>query len=237
MVELNYTCAHCGVWFIAHQKNKMYCSNRCKVAAWKEANSDKYRAKRREEQEAKPKYSPVVFNKCNTCAKLFVSKRKSRYCCSKCRPSSVHISQINTSSICKHCGIEFVQHSTGGRPSECCSDECRDARKAAIKKIGRSARRKARGSDSHRRRARRYGCKYEPVVTNKVLERDGYRCKLCGIKTPKHKRGTYDNDAPELDHIVPLSKGGDHSYLNTQCVCRRCNLSKADRPLGQMILL
>ena len=158
------------------------------------------------------------------------------YCCDSCEPKTIHISQIKPSSICKHCGVEFVQSSTGGRPSEYCSDECRDAKNRIIKKLHHVARRKVRGSDSHRKRARRFGCKYEAVVTNKVLERDGYRCKLCGVKTPKRKRGTYDDDAPELDHIVPLSKGGEHSYLNTQCACRKCNIEKADKPLGQMLM-
>lgn len=238
MVELNCTCAHCGVGFVAHQKNKMYCSNRCKVSAWKAANADKHAANRRAEQEARPKCSTVVFNKCNACAKLFVSKRKRAYCCDGCKPKqkSIHVSQIKHSAICKHCGVEFVQRSTGGRPSEYCGDECRDAKNRIIKQLCRAAKRKASGSDSHRRRARRYGCKYEHVVINKVLERDGYKCKLCGIKTPKHKRGPFDDDAPELDHIVPISKGGPHTYLNTQCACRKCNNLKSDKPMGQMIM-
>jgi 5-methylcytosine-specific restriction endonuclease McrA len=29
--------------------------------------------------------------------------------------------------------------------------------------------------------------------------------------------------APTLDHIVPLSKGGSHTYDNLQCACFRCN--------------
>ena len=229
-------CSHCGDEFEPAKASSMYCSNRCKVAAWKAANVDKHAANRRAEIEARPKYSAVVFNKCNACSKLFVSRRKRMYCCDSCEPKTINISQIKPSSICKHCGVEFVQSSTGGRPSEYCSDECRDAKNRIIKKLHHVARRKSRGSDSHRKRARRFGCKYEAVVTNKVLERDGYRCKLCGIKTPKHKRGTYDHDAPELDHIIPLSKGGDHSYLNTQCACRKCNGEKADKPLGQMLM-
>jgi 5-methylcytosine-specific restriction endonuclease McrA len=62
-----------------------------------------------------------------------------------------------------------------------------------------------------------------------VFERDGWACRMCGTHTPREKRGTYEPDAPELDHIKPLSKGGEHSYANTQCCCRRCNGIKSDR--------
>lgn len=78
------------------------------------------------------------------------------------------------------------------------------------------------------RKARERAAKVEPVNPYRVLERDGWMCQMCGIATPQEKRGTYEPDAPELDHIVPLSKGGDHSYANTQCACRKCNAAKSD---------
>lgn len=65
----------------------------------------------------------------------------------------------------------------------------------------------------------------DPIV---VFNMQDWRCQLCGIKTPITKRGTYNNDAPELDHIIPLSKGGEHSYRNVQTLCRRCNSIKKD---------
>jgi len=34
---------------------------------------------------------------------------------------------------------------------------------------------------------------------------------------------------PELDHIVPLSKGGAHAVDNFQLLCRSCNSSKGNR--------
>lgn len=61
-------------------------------------------------------------------------------------------------------------------------------------------------------------------------------CIVCGKKTPPHRRGTTHRRAPELDHILPLSKGGAHSAANTQCACRECNSTKGARPLGQLLL-
>jgi 5-methylcytosine-specific restriction endonuclease McrA len=81
------------------------------------------------------------------------------------------------------------------------------------------------------------GATVELVDPIKVFERDGWRCQLCMRKTPARLRGSYDPRAPELDHIVPISKGGAHSYINTQCACRECNGKKLDRPLGQLRLI
>jgi hypothetical protein len=56
-----------------------------------------------------------------------------------------------------------------------------------------------------------------------ILERDNWTCKICGSATPKGLRGTVHDLAPEIDHIVPRSRGGDDEDSNLRCACRRCN--------------
>ncbi len=102
-------------------------------------------------------------------------------------------------------------------------------------RCGKAAMRGRHGGSS-RSRARRYGVPYESVDPIKVLQRDRWRCQLCGIPTPKRLRGTFEPNAPEVDHIVSLAEGGEHSYRNTQCACRACNLKKSSRSRGQMRL-
>jgi 5-methylcytosine-specific restriction endonuclease McrA len=70
-----------------------------------------------------------------------------------------------------------------------------------------------------------------------VFARDGWLCHICGGRTDKARRGTYHPNAPELDHIVPLAKGGAHSYANTACAHRKCNAAKSDTIMGQPSLL
>ena len=57
-------------------------------------------------------------------------------------------------------------------------------------------------------------------VTNKmrfaIYQRDGHRCRKCGRKT----------DDLEIDHIVPIAKGGKSTMDNLQTLCRRCNREK-----------
>lgn len=51
-------------------------------------------------------------------------------------------------------------------------------------------------------------------VRQEVLERDGYRCVYCG------------KPSKETDHILPLSRGGDHRRSNLCVACRSCNSAK-----------
>ena len=50
-----------------------------------------------------------------------------------------------------------------------------------------------------------------------VFARDDYQCQYCGAH------------ADSIDHIVPRSRGGHHSWENLVAACKPCNLSKRDR--------
>ncbi len=78
-----------------------------------------------------------------------------------------------------------------------------------------------------RQRVKRFGVFYEPVNRKKVFERAKYKCKIYNISV-QTKKANQDNTA-ELDHIIPLSKGGPHTYSNVQTLCRKCNAEKSDR--------
>lgn len=59
-------------------------------------------------------------------------------------------------------------------------------------------------------------------VTNRlrfaIYERDNYRCKKCG-----------STENLEIDHIIPISKGGKSTYSNLQTLCHKCNKEKGSR--------
>jgi len=89
---------------------------------------------------------------------------------------------------------------------------------------------------AHKRRSQKAGVKAESFDPVEVLKRDGYICQNCGRKTrPDFNR--WHSLYPNLDHIVPLSKGGNHTKQNTQCLCRQCNLYKGSTGKGDQLRL
>lgn len=72
-------------------------------------------------------------------------------------------------------------------------------------------------TESYRRKAER--AKVTPSLRYDILRRDGFRCCLC-------KRSAQDGIELEVDHIIPISKGGETTYDNLQTLCRDCNRGK-----------
>lgn len=54
-----------------------------------------------------------------------------------------------------------------------------------------------------------------------VFFRDGHACQYCGAA------------AESIDHVVPRSRGGEHTWENVVAACRRCNAGKRDRLLHE----
>ena len=62
-----------------------------------------------------------------------------------------------------------------------------------------------------------------PTLRQKILERDHFRCVRCG-RTPQR-----DGVRLEVDHIIPISKGGKTVLDNLQTLCFECNRGKGAR--------
>jgi 5-methylcytosine-specific restriction endonuclease McrA len=73
-------------------------------------------------------------------------------------------------------------------------------------------------SEEFRRKNER--AKVTPSLRYDVMRRDGFRCCLCG-------RTASDGIELEVDHIVPISKGGSTIGSNLQTLCRDCNRGKS----------
>lgn len=83
-----------------------------------------------------------------------------------------------------------------------------------------------RASDSaRRRRARKRGVAYEPINTLRVAERDGWICGICGGAIEPALR--YPEPlSKSLDHALPLSRGGSHTYDNVRITHLVCNIRR-----------
>lgn len=61
-----------------------------------------------------------------------------------------------------------------------------------------------------------------PLTRRAVFARDGGRCQYCSAP------------ATSLDHVVPRSRGGAHTWENVVSACGRCNHVKADRGVAEL---
>jgi len=64
------------------------------------------------------------------------------------------------------------------------------------------------------------------VLRELIKSRDDYTCQYCGVSVKDEK-----NLLLEIDHIIPLSKGGITSESNLQTLCWKCNRSKGTKIL------
>jgi 5-methylcytosine-specific restriction endonuclease McrA len=56
-----------------------------------------------------------------------------------------------------------------------------------------------------------------PLSRRAVFARDGHRCQYCSAA------------AENIDHVLPRSRGGGHTWDNVVAACRSCNSRKEDR--------
>jgi 5-methylcytosine-specific restriction endonuclease McrA len=61
-----------------------------------------------------------------------------------------------------------------------------------------------------------------PLTRAALMHRDRYRCAYCGGR------------AETIDHVVPRSRGGGHTWENCVASCARCNHRKADKLLAEL---
>ena len=96
---------------------------------------------------------------------------------------------------------------------KCCKDDIDNSRKS----------RKEGGRHGKQREANR-----KPLSDKKrfmILERDGFRCQYCGA--------TAEQSRLEVDHIVPVSKGGTNDPDNLVTACHECNSGKRAHIIGE----
>ena len=157
---------------------------------------------------------------CIRCGGLYPARRPG-YCSDECRRATAREKQRVRDAakktlrlrICHQCGCEFTPQ-YGDKRRRFCSQACQKVCERRIRRVT--------------TRARRFTATVESIDPLDIFARDDWRCRLCGIDTPRSLLGTHSDAAPEMDHVIPLSQGGEHSAANVQCLCHRCNRAKGN---------
>ena len=115
---------------------------------------------------------------------------------------------------CAQCGKLFFDK------GNYCSDECR--KKALNRK--------------HDRRIKRANVIDKTITLERLFHRDGGTCCICGGECDYDDymidvRGNFivGEDYPSIDHVYPLSRGGNHTWDNVRLAHHLCNTRKNDK--------
>lgn len=178
-------------------------------------------------------------------AKASGGGRRRRYCSAECkREGGRRLSEsllVVVVSPCSVCNAEFAQPQGGNRVIYCsakCRTKARNSRPSSRENLKRWQERHPEktaewhSTNRHRRRLA-IGVLGESVSPAVVFERDKWRCQLCGCRVKSGSAG-YDPGRATLDHIIPLSRGGSHTYANIQTACHLCNSKKHTKAIGQL---
>lgn len=120
---------------------------------------------------------------------------------------------------CQYCGAPYLAICTSPEMdhlSRYCSDGCK------------------RRASSSRRRGRERGVVSRPYSRWAIYERDGWRCHICH-KRVSRRLVSPDPGSPTIDHLIPVSAGGDDVSENVRLAHRLCNSRR--RELGDVQLL
>lgn len=116
-----------------------------------------------------------------------------------------------------------------------CSSKCASRKNNRTKRSKRDDRLRANGDVDY------------DITIAKLIKRDGKRCYICGEECDSNDYEVRDDGSyvagnmyPSIEHVVPVSKGGTHTWDNVLIAHRICNSLKSDKPSveynGQMIL-
>jgi 5-methylcytosine-specific restriction endonuclease McrA len=85
-----------------------------------------------------------------------------------------------------------------------------------------------RGVNALQRALARGAESIELVTYEQLRQRDGHDCYLCGEFVTRK--------TVSMDHVIPVSRGGNHTRENLRLAHSRCNSLKGDRLLSEINL-
>lgn len=235
---IEHTCSYCGKTFYRRKENRYageYCSRECKTKRDHDEYIKKFNNSYFNLVDFKDKNN--VYISCKTCGAItvstsnFANKLKT---CNKCVEDRKHrqeeLKQIE--SYLKH--IDKLKRQLTKKFIEIC-------RKDRLDRIRKEQTRKNKRAQEKLYELRRqdrinsHGEIDKDIELSRLYKRDNGICYLCGLPCNYEDYYISDNgafivgrDYPSIDHVIPLSKGGTHTWDNVKLAHFRCNTLKRD---------
>jgi len=203
------TCIICGKEIEGHQK---YCSDDCRTKATYIRNKKTF-----------------VERECRICGRSYFGRKNGVAACSEeCKAKwKANYGKVRQKYLkqkaerdrnkrpgkCEACGELFIPKMLHQRY---CSGSCQRRDRYRRKEIKRRLRLIENGEVDF------------SITLGQVIERYKGLCAICGESVNVAAKFT-DNDYPSIDHIIPVARGGTHTWDNVQLAHRGCNIAKQDR--------
>ncbi|MFJ5564816.1 HNH endonuclease [Lysinibacillus xylanilyticus] len=188
---------------------------------------------------------PVLI-KCNVCGTEMkrsggflrkVIRGEKKIMCEHCHPNNNSNKRKNLSiRNCKQCDKQFKTN----LGEIYCSDECFKRNKNKRRELMKRSKFKILKSKNL----------YDPSITlEKLIQIEKNVCYLCGGQCDSNDftmddRGSSfitGSNYPSIEHVIPISKGGTHTWDNVKLAHHYCNSIKRDKKIiedtGQMVLM
>jgi len=210
-------CDECGGPLEGHGSRK-FCSEECK---------------RHAEREVRRLTGPPLSRRgaCSECGKAVTvaatsappERRRCRDCQRK-NPRRRSAPFVPQDLTCPTCGTSFTQQRYGQK--YCCTEH-RPPR-PGTRTAGRVA--------ASRRRRLRVATTWDGVTDAEIFDRDRWKCGICGKRIGKSFKAPHPR-SKSIDHVIPLSEGGDDTAANKRAAHLGCNIQRSNRGGNEQLAL
>lgn len=203
-------CSVCGASLAERKQGTLHCSETCAQRA---------RRRRSHGQDVRDRTDPIHCAQCDTLIKVGAHRRSTRFCSARCSFNfhCARYAERRRPVLLRRCPVCAEDIPPAARLSKkYCSPDCRARRDRSPDVVFRYV---------NARRARLAGATARPLPKRVIRRLRAAACTYCGAPG-----GT-------VDHVVPLSRGGQHAEGNLVPACRSCNSSKADKLLIEWLIV
>jgi 5-methylcytosine-specific restriction endonuclease McrA len=146
--------------------------------------------------------------------------------------------RVGDPRVCELCGESYVPMRYGRPDQRWCSKSCAQAWRNGARPpyqrnvvVG-----MARKVQRSRIRSQRRAETWDGVTPAQIFERDRWHCGICGKRIGKSFKYPHPR-SKSIDHIVPLSEGGDDTAANKRAAHLECNRRRMNRGGGEQLAM